>query len=201
VETDPEDEFETIVDAKGKTKQVPKKIQIDGILVPGGFGETGIEGKIGVIKYARENGIPYFGICYGMQLMVIEYARHIAGLAGATTAEINPKAEHLVIDIMEQQKKLLEDGKYGASMRLGGYPCVLDPKTIAGSAYEKANWTMKVGEKHPSGRVVKEGVKYEIPKTASYIIERHRHRYEVNPEYIARLVDAGLVFSHYFLIL
>lgn len=172
-----------------------EKVQIDGILVPGGFGETGIEGKIAVIKYARENGIPYFGICYGMQLMVIEYARNIAKLAGATTAEINPKAEHLVIDIMEHQKKLLEDGKYGASMRLGGYPCVLDPKTIAGESYIKANWTMKVGEKHPSGRVVKEGIKYEIQKTASYIIERHRHRYEVNPEYVAQLVDAGLVFS------
>lgn len=168
---------------------------IDGILVPGGFGETGIEGKIGVIKYARENGIPYFGICYGMQLMVIEYARHMAGLKGAQTAEIDPKAEHLVIDIMEHQKKLLEEGKYGASMRLGGYPCILDPKTIAGEAYAKAGWTMKTGEKHPSGRVVKEGIKYEIAKSAPYIIERHRHRYEVNPEYVSQIVDAGLTFS------
>lgn len=177
-----------------------KKIAIDGILVPGGFGETGIEGKIAVIKYARENGIPYFGICYGMQLMVIEYARHIAGLKGAQTAEIDPKAQHLVIDIMEHQKKLLEDGKYGASMRLGGYPCVLNPKTIAGESYIKAGWTMKVGDKktatsHSSGRVVKEGIKYDIQKDVSYIIERHRHRYEVNPEYVAQLVDAGLVFS------
>lgn len=173
----------------------PQKIQIDGILVPGGFGESGIEGKIAVIQHAREKGIPYFGICYGMQLMVIEYARHMAGLKGAQTAEIDSKAEHLVIDIMEHQKKLLEEGKYGASMRLGGYPCILNPKTIAGAAYTKAGWTMKVGEKHPSGRVVKEGIKYEISKTAPYIIERHRHRYEVNPEYVTRLADAGLVFS------
>jgi CTP synthase len=179
------------LDEKGK----PIPVQIDGILVPGGFGETGIEGKIGVIKYAREHDIPYFGICYGMQLMVIEYARHMAGLKDAQTAEINPKAEHLVIDIMEHQKKLLEDGKYGASMRLGGYPCILNPKTIAGEAYSKAGWTMKVGEKHPSGRVTKEGIRYEISKTAPYIIERHRHRYEVNPEYVSRLVDAGLTFS------
>lgn len=192
---DPDGEMETIIDAKGNSKQIPVKIQIDGILVPGGFGETGIEGKIGVIQYARENKIPYFGICYGMQLMVIEYARHIAKIAGATTAEINPKAEHLLIDIMENQKKLLEEGKYGASMRLGGYPCILDLKTIAGDAYAKSKWIMKVGERHPSGRIMKEGIKYEIPKTAMYIIERHRHRYEVNPEYVARLIEAGLVFS------
>ncbi len=206
-------ESDTILDPKtGKhvekllsPAEIAKRIKetfkgIDGILVPGGFGETGIEGKIAVIQYAREQGIPYFGICYGMQLMVIEYARHIAKLKGAQTAEIDSKAEHLVIDIMEHQKKLLEDGKYGASMRLGGYPCVLNPKTIAGESYAKAGWTMKVGEKnkvapHPSGRVVKEGIKYDIQKGASLIIERHRHRYEVNPEYVAQLVDAGLVFS------
>ena len=201
-------ESDTVIDIKtGKHIEKPlapaeisKRIKetfkdIDGILVPGGFGETGIEGKIAVIKYARENSIPYFGICYGMQLMVIEYARNIAGLKGAQTSEIDPKAEHLVIDIMEHQKKLLEEGRYGASMRLGGYPCILDPKTIAGAAYTKAGWTMKTGEKHPSGRVVKEGIKFEIPKTASYIIERHRHRFEVNPEYVSQLVDAGLTFS------
>lgn len=201
-------ESDTVIDPKtGKhvekllsPAEISKRItetfkDIDGILVPGGFGETGIEGKIAVIKYAREHGIPYFGICYGMQLMVIEYARNVAGLKGAQTAEIDSKAQHLVIDIMEHQKKLLEDGKYGASMRLGGYPCVLNPKTIAGESYIKAGWTMKVGEKHPSGRVMKEGIKYDISKSSSYIIERHRHRYEVNPEYVAQLVDAGLVFS------
>ncbi len=138
----------------------------DGILVPGGFGETGIEGIIDVIKYARENKIPYFGICYGMQLMVIEYARHVAKLSGAHTAEINPDAKHVVIDIMPEQKELMKNKNYGGTMRLGSYPAVLKRGTIARKAY---------------------GV--------MEIEERHRHRFEVNPEYIARLQEAGLVFS------
>ncbi len=183
----------------GYVSEDGEKVKIDGILVPGGFGETGIEGKIAVIKYARENKIPYFGICYGMQLMVIEYARNVAGFSGANTAEINPNAKHLVINIMEQQKKLLEEGRYGASMRLGGYPCILNPKTIAGAAYTKAGWAIKADDKKTSGnlsnRKVKDGLKFEIAKSASYIIERHRHRYEVNPEYVSPLTDAGLVFS------
>lgn len=144
----------------------------DGILVPGGFGESGIEGKLNVIRYAREHQIPYFGLCYGMQLMTIEYARNVLGLKGATTAEIDPSAEHLVIDIMPDQKKKLADGHYGASMRLGSYEARLAAGTIAHGAYGAAGW-MK----------------------GSSITERHRHRYEVNPEYIERITAAGLVFS------
>lgn len=148
----------------------PKKVKelsnFDGVIVPGGFGETGIEGKINVIKYVRENKIPYLGLCYGMQLAVIEYARNVAGLVGANTAEINPKAPHVVIDIMPEQKKLLAENKYGASMRLGGYPALLKSKTIARDAYGAAE-----------------------------IRERHRHRYEVNSEYIEKIENAGLVFS------
>jgi CTP synthase len=136
------------------------------VIVPGGFGETGIEGKINVIKYCRENKIPYFGLCYGMQLMTIEYARNVAGLKGANTAEINPNAPHVVIDIMPDQKKLLAEGKYGASMRLGAYPAVLKKGSIAMRAYGKEK-----------------------------ISERHRHRYEVNPKYVKRIENAGLVFS------
>ncbi|MDO8492206.1 MAG: CTP synthase [bacterium] len=138
----------------------------DGIIVPGGFGDSGIEGIIETIKYAREHGTPYLGLCYGMQLSVIEYARHKAGFRDAHTAEINPKAKHLVIDIMPEQKKLIAEGKYGGSMRLGAYKAVLKQGTIARQAYGTAE-----------------------------ITERHRHRYEVNPEYIARLEEAGLIFS------
>ena len=138
----------------------------DGIIVPGGFGESGIEGKLNVIRYARENKIPYFGLCYGMQLMTIEYARHVLGLEGAQTAEIDPKAPHLVIDIMPDQKKKLAEGNYGASMRLGVYPAKLVKGTIANEAYGTLS-----------------------------IKERHRHRYEVNPKYIAKLEKGGLVFS------
>ncbi len=138
----------------------------DGVIVPGGFGETGIEGKINVIKYCRENKIPYFGLCYGMQLMVIEYARNVAKIEDAHTREIKPKAKNLVIDIMEDQKEKLAKNNYGGSMRLGAYKCELKEGSVALSAY---------GEK--------------------VVEERHRHRYEVNPNYIEALENSGLVFS------
>jgi len=147
-------------------KAVKELSKYDGVIVPGGFGETGIEGKMAVIKYVRENKIPYLGLCYGMQLMVIEYARNVAGLKGAQTAEIDPKAKHVVIDIMPDQKKKIADGEYGGSMRLGAYPAYLRKGTIARKAYG-----------------------------TDVIEERHRHRYEVNPDYIAKLQDSGLIFS------
>lgn len=138
----------------------------NGILVPGGFGTRGVEGIIAAARYARENRIPYFGLCYGMQLMVVEYARHKAGLEGANTAEIDKDAPHVLIDIMPGQKDMLAKGDYGGTMRLGSYACALKDGTIAREAYGKAE-----------------------------IKERHRHRYEVNPEYVERLAAAGLVFS------
>lgn len=140
--------------------------RFDGIIVPGGFGQTGIEGKLNVIRYARENKIPYFGLCYGMQLMTIEYCRNVLGLAGANTAEIDPKAPHVVIDIMPDQKKKVEEGDFGGSMRLGLQAAKVTKGTIAHEAY--GNTTIE---------------------------ERHRHRYEVNPAYIERIEKGGLVFS------
>ena len=148
----------------------------DGIIVPGGFGESGIEGLISTIQYARENKIPYFGLCYGMQLLVIEYARNVLGIKDANTSEIDPNAKNLVIDIMPEQKKLIAEGKYGATMRLGSYPAHLRKDSIALEAYVSA------------GVLPKEGVKREIS-------ERHRHRYEVNPKYHIRFTEGGLVFS------
>ena len=148
----------------------PKKVEelkdYDGILVPGGFGQTGIEGKITAIRYARENKIPYFGLCYGMQLMTVEYARNVASLEGAHTMEIDPKTKHPIIAVLPEQVEKIEKKQYGGTMRLGAYPCALKPGTIARDAYGKAS-----------------------------ISERHRHRYEVNPEYIEALENAGLVFS------
>ncbi len=138
----------------------------DGILVPGGFGESGIEGKIQAIRFARENKIPYFGLCYGMQLLTVEYARHVAGIAEAHTVEINPDTKDPVIDVMPEQKELIKEGKYGGTMRLGTYTAVLKDGSIAREAYRTAE-----------------------------VLERHRHRYEVNPEYVERLSKAGLVFS------
>jgi CTP synthase len=154
----------------------------DGIIVPGGFGESGIEGKLAVIRYAREQGVPYFGLCYGMQLMTIEYARNVLGLEGAHTAEINPKAPHVIIDIMPEQKTKLAEKNYGGSMRLGAYPTVLTAGTVAYGAYADA-----VKAKTFAGKAVT-GKEFTI-------YERHRHRYEVSPAYIPQLTEAGLVFS------
>lgn len=152
--------------------------EVDGIIVPGGFGESGIEGKINVISYARKNNIPYFGLCYGMQLMVIEYARNVAGLTGAHTIEINKDTLHPVISVMDTQKELLTKGEYGGTMRLGEYTCLLEKSSLAEKAYKAAKDWNHVG-KHGE------------------IVERHRHRYEVNSEYVALLKEKGLRFSGY----
>lgn len=138
----------------------------DGVLIPGGFGSRGVEGKIQAIKFCRENKIPYFGLCYGMQLAVIEYARHVAGLKKAHTMEVNPKTPDPVIDIMPEQRGNIKGKNYGGTMRLGSYPAFLKKGTLAHKAYKQ-----------------------------TLINERHRHRYEVNPEYISQLTEAGLVFS------
>ena len=138
----------------------------DGILIPGGFGETGINGKLKVIQWVRENKKPYFGICYGMQLAVIEYARNALKLKDANTAEIDGKAKHIVIDVMPDQKEKLAENNYGGTMRLGSYPARIKKNTIAHRAYGKDK-----------------------------IEERHRHRYEVNPKYIEKFEKKGMIFS------
>lgn len=147
-------------------RKVSELKNYDGVIVPGGFGESGILGVIMAIEYARKNKIPYLGLCYGMQLAVIEFCRSIIGWEDAHTAEINPNSSHVVIDIMPEQKKLLAEEKYGATMRLGAYPAILKEGTIAREAYN-----------------------------VSEISERHRHRYEVNPQYIEEIENAGMIFS------
>ena len=155
-----------------------------GVIVPGGFGESGIEGKLAVIKYCRENKIPFLGLCYGMQLMCVEFARNVLGLKDANTTEINPEAPHKIIDIMPDQKKKLAEGNYGGSMRLGAYPAQLIPGTIAHRAYSNSlDYKLEVKSYLPDG------------KASKLISERHRHRYEVNPEYVEELKKNGLVFS------
>jgi CTP synthase len=146
-----------------KLKELKK---YDGIVVPGGFGARGVEGILSSVKFARENKIPYLGLCYGMQMMVIEYARNVLGLKDANTREVNPKSKNLVIDVMESQKELLKNNLYGGSMRLGAYKAILRDGTIAKNSYGKKE-----------------------------IIERHRHRYEVNPSFIGDLEAGGLIFS------
>ncbi|MBX4210614.1 CTP synthase [Candidatus Parcubacteria bacterium] len=153
-------------DFEENPEKVKELARFDGIIVPGGFGSTGVEGKINVIKYARDHKIPYLGLCYGMQLAVIEFSRNVAGIKGANTSEITPDGKANVIDIMPDQKKKLAEKNYGGSMRLGAYPAAIKEGTIAHEAYGKTE-----------------------------ISERHRHRYEVNGEYIEKITKAGMVFS------
>lgn len=143
-----------------------KLSEYHGILVPGGFGQTGIEGKINAIRYAREHKIPYFGLCYGMQLAVIEYARTVLGITDAHTVEIDPTTKNPVVDVMPEQKALIASGNYGGTMRLGVYTEVITSGTIAHEAYGTEE-----------------------------VEERHRHRYEINPEYVPQLEKGGIVFS------
>jgi len=144
---------------------------MDGILVPGGFGKRGVEGKIAAIRYAREKGIPYLGICLGMQLAVIEYARHVAGLEGANSTEFDPETQHPVVALITEWQN--RDGTIerraaksdmGGTMRLGGQPCEVVPGSLAHRVYGSTT-----------------------------VAERHRHRYEVNNHYLPRLETAGLV--------
>jgi CTP synthase len=133
---------------------------LDGILVPGGFGSRGIEGKVQAIRHAREGKVPFLGICLGMQCAVIEYARHVSGLEGANSTEFDPTPAHNVIDLLPEQRQVTD---MGGTMRLGLYPVVLSEGSAASRAYGQGA-----------------------------IQERHRHRYEVNNDYLDRLEKDGL---------
>lgn len=147
-------------------KKLKELNQFDGVLVPGGFGKTGIDGKLNVIEYVRTNAIPYFGICYGMQLAVLEFAQNVLKYKNASTEEINAKAEKLVIGAMAGQKEKIAKGELGGSMRLGQYQARLKKDSLAAKAYR-----------------------------ATVITERHRHRFEVNNQFVPELTARGLVFS------
>jgi CTP synthase len=167
------------VDYEKHPEKLKELKKYDGIVVPGGFGSRGVEGNLKVVKFVRENKIPYFGLCYGMQMMVIEYARNVLGLKDAHTREVNPNSKNMVIDVMESQKEILKNNLYGGSMRLGGYKAILQKGTIASDAYGKKSASTRGDSSMRGGE----------------IIERHRHRYEVNPSFIGDLEQAGLVFS------
>ncbi len=137
--------------------------QVDGIVVPGGFGSRGVEGKIIAAKYAREHQVPYLGLCLGMQVMVIEYARNVLGMEDANSPEFDQRTRHPVIDLMAEQRGLEDKG---GTMRLGLYPCVIQPGTLAARLYQTER-----------------------------IEERHRHRYEVNNAYRQALEEHGLIMS------
>ena len=137
-----------------------------GIVVPGGFGSRGIEGIISAIQFARENKIPYYGLCYGMQLACVEFARNVVGLKGANTTEVDAKTKHPIIHVMPDQEKKMLEKNYGATMRLGSWDCKVAAGTHARKAYK-----------------------------SEMISERHRHRYEFNNAFRDQLVKAGLVIA------
>ncbi|PIR69839.1 MAG: CTP synthase [Candidatus Niyogibacteria bacterium CG10_big_fil_rev_8_21_14_0_10_46_36] len=149
-----------------KPARVRELEKFDGIVVPGGFGKRGIEGKIKAIRYARTHNIPYLGLCYGMQLAVIEFSRNVGGMRKAHTTEIQSQTPHPVIATMPEQEVNLKNKDYGGSMRLGMYPCALKEGTTSFRAYKEKN-----------------------------IFERHRHRYEMNNDFRERLEEAGLVVA------
>ena len=156
----PSDECET---PEGAARMIG---DLDGILVPGGFGVRGIEGKLGALRFARENGIPALGLCLGLQCMVIEYARDVAGLTGASSSEFDPDTEFPVIATMAEQVDIIAEGNMGGTMRLGLYEAALQPGSIVEELYGSQT-----------------------------VAERHRHRYEVNNAYREQIADAGLTFS------
>ncbi len=148
----------------------PKKLSelstFDGVIIPGGFGKRGIEGKIKVADYCRRKKICFFGLCLGMQIAVISFARNVANIKKATSREFEPKTTEAIVDFMNDQKKLIKTKNYGGTMRLGHYSCSLEKDTIASRAYKK-----------------------------NEIKERHRHRYEINNLYRDVLAEKGLIFS------
>ena len=149
------------------SKKLKELKNFDAVIVPGGFGSRGTEGKIKVIEYCRKNKIPFLGLCYGMQLAVIEFARNVCGLKNAHSTEINPKTKYPVIDIMADQKQKIKEKKYGGTMRLGAYACKIIPDAKSFKAYG-------LNKKNP------------------IIFERHRHRYEFNNQYRELLEKKGL---------
>jgi CTP synthase len=171
----------------------------DGIIIPGGFGETGIEGKITAIECARKRDIPLLGLCLGLQLAVVEFARNVCGFNEANTTEISKDTKHPVIDLLPSQKELIETGQYGGTMRLGAYAALLEEGSIVHDLYKR------------TGRLIKDrdlfkellgnrDVRFRIGKTPigrNSILERHRHRYEVSPDFVHFLEDSGLHIAAY----
>jgi len=148
-------------------KSVRELKKLDGIIVPGGFGSRGIEGKIKAIEFCRKNKIPYLGLCLGMQLAVVEFARNVSGLKKANSTEFSPNCRYKVIDVMPEQKALLKEKRYGGTMRLGAYKCRLKEDSLSRKAYQKKE----------------------------YIFERHRHRYELNNQYRQLLEKKGMIMA------
>ena len=172
----------------------------NGIIVPGGFGASGVEGKIKAINFARTNRIPYLGLCYGLQLAVIEFARNVCGLKDAHTTEVNEKTKYPVIDVQPAQKEILEKSMYGGTMRLGAYAAILKDKSQILKLYQETGRLKEDNKKinelmKDKSQAFRLGI---IEKNKKIVLERHRHRYEVNPKFVDLLEKNGMVFSGYY---
>jgi CTP synthase len=167
----------------------------EGIIVPGGFGDSGIEGKIEAINFARKNNIPYLGLCLGMQLALVEYARNVLDYKDANSSEFNSETPYPVIDYIANQKEIIARGQYGATMRLGAYAANLKSDSKVFKWYKESGRLDKDRERI---RKIKEDFRLgKLDKRKPAILERHRHRYEVNPKYIKDFEREGVIFSGY----
>ncbi len=182
-------------------QQIKKNLQqlakYQGIIIPGGFGRRDAEGKIKVIQHLRQNQIPFLGLCYGLQLALVEYARHQIGLVSANSTEINPQTSHPVIDIIREQKKSLAHKQYGATMRLGAYMATLNPQSHTYHLYQTTG-RLKKDQEQIKNLSQDKTQTFRLGTTKpekSSVIERHRHRYEVSPQYLDQIFDQNLIIS------
>ncbi len=153
--------------------------KVDGIIVPIGWGKRGVEGKIKAVQFARENKVPYLGLCYGMQLACVEFARNVVGLKDAHTTEVDPETSSPIIHTIPFDQKYQTIKGAGTSMRLGSFPCVVSKNSLAYKIYSSVDGYIKIDSQNGN----------------HYVLERHRHRYEFNNEYRQLLTDAGMIFS------
>ncbi|MDP7180059.1 MAG: CTP synthase [Candidatus Woesearchaeota archaeon] len=188
------------VDAKelergGEGKRLSK---YDGILIPGGFGSSGVEGKINAIKYARENDVPFLGLCLGMQLAIVEFARNVCGMEDANSTEVK-KTSHNVIDMLPSQKDVIEQSRYGGTMRLGAYAASLKDGSVVKKLYARTSRIKEDNERIESIKLKQKELFRlgNLERDKDAVLERHRHRYEVNPKFISQIEEKGLVFSGY----
>jgi CTP synthase len=174
-----------------ETKRSSTLSSLDGIIVPQGWGSRGTEGKIIAAKYARENKVPYLGLCFGMQMASIEFGRHVVGLENASTEEVDSKTPHPVVHVMPRQKEYLEKKQYGGTIRLGAWPCIIKKDTKLHNAYKKYGGGMSSPwyKKNPK---IKSRFR---PKKSELVFERHRHRYEFNNKYKKDYQKKGFIFS------
>ncbi|KPJ60443.1 MAG: hypothetical protein AMJ46_06780 [Latescibacteria bacterium DG_63] len=171
----------------------------DGVVVPGGFGTSGVEGKIEAIRMCREKSIPFLGLCYGLQWSVVEYARNMCGMKGANSTEVDPKTRHPVVTILPHQRRVVTESRYGGTMRLGAYVAKLIPGSKVYKLYKESNRMSK--DRKKIRRLAKDHTQeFRLGLLRNFqhvVLERHRHRYEISPKYIQRLQKHGLVFSGY----